>query len=140
MNTAQKKITIGAIAVLGAIAYLVYAGIQETSVYYLTVSEALSKARPGDAFRMEGKVVPGTIEKDDDALGALFKIQDENKSIQVRYKGTIPDMFQDEADVVVEGTFDKTGVFKAHTLLTSCPSRYEAAEEDMKSQGRPAGI
>ena len=38
-------------------------------------------------------------------------------------------MFQDGGEVVVEGALDEHGVFHANTLLTSCPSKYEAEKE-----------
>ncbi|MFQ5717353.1 MAG: cytochrome c maturation protein CcmE, partial [Nitrospinales bacterium] len=47
------------------------------------------------------------------------------------------DMFQDEGEVVVEGKLVE-GVFHANTLLTSCPSKYEAEKEAGKSH--PGGL
>lgn len=132
MKKKQTKFLVGSFVVLGAITYLVYAGIKETSVYYLTVSEVSAIAKPGEDFRMEGKVVAGTIKVDDNSMGARFKITDSKKDIPIRFKGIIPDMFQDDIDVVVQGMLDTEGVFNAHTLLTSCPSRYEAVEEGQK--------
>jgi cytochrome c-type biogenesis protein CcmE len=38
-------------------------------------------------------------------------------------------MFKDGGEVVVEGILDEHGVFHANTLLTSCPSKYEAEKE-----------
>ena len=133
MKNKQTKFIIGALAILGAIGYLMYAGIQETSVYYLTVTEAHGSPvmKSGQDFRMEGSVLAGSIQRDADSLGVNFTITDESKNIPVRYKGTIPDMFDDGIDVVVQGFVDtQTGVFHAHTLLTSCPSKYEASEQE----------
>ncbi|MDH5543092.1 MAG: cytochrome c maturation protein CcmE [Nitrospinota bacterium] len=136
MKNSGKKFLIASLVVVGAIGYLVYAGIKETSVYYLTVSEALasSEMKSGNEFRMEGHVEAGTINIAADNLGAKFQIKDDKNSIPVSYRGTIPDMFSDDIDVVVQGYFDvKEGVFKAHTLLTSCPSKYEASEMEKES-------
>jgi len=49
--------------------------------------------------------------------------------LNVVYQGVTPDMFQDGGEVVVEGALDEQGVFHANTLLTSCPSKYEAEKE-----------
>ncbi len=46
-------------------------------------------------------------------------------SLPVRYNGILPDMFADGRDVIVEGKVEG-GVFHAKTLLTTCPSKYEA--------------
>jgi len=140
MNRNNRKFLIAGLLILGAISYLVYAGIKETSVYYLTVSEALSSPamKTGQDFRMEGSVLDGTIIRAADSLGADFTITDDEKEIPVRYKGSIPDMFADGIDVVVQGRYDKTSAkFEAHTLLTSCPSKYEASE---MGEGMPGGM
>ncbi|MFQ5431920.1 MAG: cytochrome c maturation protein CcmE [Nitrospinota bacterium] len=130
MNRGQKRILIGALAIVGAISFLVYSGIKETSVYFLTVSEAAKAATPNHDLRIGGMVEIGSIKRDADSLGALFVLTDETSKIPIRYKGTLPDMFQDNTKVVVQGKFDSSGLFKAHTLLTSCPSRYEAAKDE----------
>jgi len=131
MKKKQAKFLIGAVVVIASISYLIYAGIKETSVYYLTVSEATAMTDTGEDLRIEGNVVPGSIQKASDALGADFKITDSANSIAIKYHGTIPDMFAEDIDVVVQGKFDPvSGVFNAHTLLTSCPSKYEASERE----------
>lgn len=132
MDKTQKKFLVGGLVVVGSVAYLMYSGIKETSVYYLTVSESSSMLSSGKDFRMEGNVVPGTIKVAADSLGAEFAITDSSKQIPVKYHGTMPDMFKDEIKVVVQGKFDSTGTFVAHTLLTSCPSKYEASKQGKK--------
>ncbi|MBI5177672.1 MAG: cytochrome c maturation protein CcmE [Nitrospinae bacterium] len=129
MNKTQKKFLIGGLVVVGAVAYLIYAGIKETSVYYLTVTESASMAGSGQDFRMEGNVVPGTIKVAGNALDADFVITDAAKQVPVKYHGTLPDMFKDNIKVVVQGKYDPSGTFIAHTLLTSCPSKYEASKQ-----------
>ena len=58
--------------------------------------------------------------------------KDQSKHLKVQYKGITPDMFQDEGEVVVEGII-KDGIFHAQTLLTSCPSKYEAEKQAGKT-------
>lgn len=132
MIIAQKKFLIGGLAVMGAVAYLVYAGIRETSVYYLTVSQSASMISSDHDFRMEGNVIPGSIKIAPGSLGAEFAITDSVNQVPIKYHGTIPDMFKDDIKVVVQGKYDKNGVFLAHTLLTSCPSKYEASKQGGK--------
>ncbi len=128
MKKNQTKFLVGGLVIVCAVAYLMYMGIKETSVYYLTVSES-QKMAEGKEFRMEGTVVPGTIKVAPDSLGAEFSITDKVKNISINYRGTMPDMFKDDIKVVVQGKLDQAGVFHAHTLLTSCPSKYEASEQ-----------
>jgi len=131
-NKKQLKFAIGSVMIVAAIGYLVVTGISKTSVYYLTVSELLSKGDSvyGEGVRVEGKVMGGSIKKDSTALKVDFRITDGDKDMAIHYEGVIPDLFEDGRDVVVEGKYTREGVFKAHTLLTSCPSKYESAGKD----------
>lgn len=133
MKKNQTKFIVGGLVVIGAVACLMYLGVKETSVYYLTVSESQSMVGGGKDFRMEGTVVPGTIKMAADSLGAEFAITDKVKNVQVSYRGTMPDMFKDDIKVVVQGKLDQNGIFHAHTLLTSCPSKYEASKQGRKT-------
>ncbi|MBI4665632.1 MAG: cytochrome c maturation protein CcmE [Nitrospinae bacterium] len=133
---AQTKFLAGSLIIVGAIGYLIYTGIQASGSYYKTVSEvtALGSRASNMSLRLEGKVVPGTIERDTSNLKLNFHITDKSKkTIPVFYEGIVPDMFQDNIDVVVEGKLADNGKFVATKLLTSCPSRYDAAKE-MKKQ------
>lgn len=136
VSKAQRKFMIGAAILVGAIAYLMFAGIKASGTYYHTVSEVLSMGAKAQraSLRLEGKVAPGSIVNDTANLKLQFSIIDESeKSMTVVYKGVTPDMFQEDIDVVVEGHVNSEGLFIADRLLTSCPSRYEAAEEAQKS-------
>ena len=98
-------------------------------VYYLTVGEFLDKqGRPdlGENFRINGRVVEGTIRKPPGGLGARFTMSDGTRTLQVAYGKETPDTFVDGSEVVVEGALGPDGVFAAHTLLAKCPSKYEA--------------
>ncbi len=131
MKNNQSKFFAGAAVVVVAITYLVYTGIEETSVYYLTVTEAVPMKSSTEDMRIEGLVLAGSIQKDKDSLGASFMLTDDSENIPVTYRGALPDLFDDDIDVVVQGKFDQSsGKFEAHTLLTSCPSKYEATEEE----------
>jgi len=97
--------------------------------YYMTVSEFL--AAPDSAhvgFRVNGKVVEGSIERLAGGEDVRFELSDGDASLPVTYHGVIPDTFVDRADVVVEGDLQQDGSFKAHTLLAKCPSKYESAD------------
>jgi cytochrome c-type biogenesis protein CcmE len=98
--------------------------------YYLTVSEFLDQ--PGRAMagvRINGKVVPGSIDRLPGGTEVRFTMSDGQRVLPVHFRGIIPDTFVDEADVVVEGQLGGDGRFAADTLLAKCPSKYEAADE-----------
>ena len=117
MNRGQKRILIGTLAVIGAISFLIYAGIKETSVYLLTVSEASKVATLNQDIRIGGQVEVESIKRDGDGLGVHFMLTDGESKISIQYKGPLPDRFQGDTEVVVQGRFDSSGLFKAHTLI-----------------------
>ncbi len=120
-------IAIGAIVL--AVSYLVYGGVKDTSVYYLTVDELHDKLPYiyDDRVRVSGTVVTGSIENRSD--GALkFQITDGLSTIDVNYKGVVPDIFNDGVEAVVEGEYNRSNVFQADILLAKCPTKYESAD------------
>lgn len=126
----NRRFAIGAAIIVVAVAYLVYTGIRETSVYYLTIDEFLSRreAVAGEGIRVAGRVGASTMQWNPSTLDLRFRLAsfDGHDGVDVTYNGILPDMFAEGRDVIVEGTYAAAGVFRAKTLLTSCPSKYEA--------------
>ena len=61
----------------------------------------------------------------------LQDIQGERKQqVTVVYKGSVPDLFRTGRDVVVTGTQRADGVFVTTpgSMITKCPSKYQAAD------------
>ena len=133
---------VGLVGVALVVTYLVWTGISDTMVYYLTPTELLAKVEEDPSFRsvgvkVSGRVVPGTYQKGEGELVHLFQVQDiehPDVSFPVIYQDVLPDTFTDETEVVLEGRFGEDGVFQAKTLLTKCGSRYEATPEDIAGQ------
>lgn len=122
---------------LSGLCYLIFSGLTEDSVYFLNVSEALAEDRTQiKNARLFGKVSPENLVIADGKLGASFDLIDkmeDGKSLRVEFKGALPDTFKDDVEVIVEGTFTPDGsVFKARTLVTKCPSKYEEQSQDME--------
>jgi cytochrome c-type biogenesis protein CcmE len=126
----NRRFIIGAAIIVAAVTYLVYSGIRETSVYYLTIDEFLARreAVAGEGVRVAGRVASKSIEWNPATLDLRFRLAnfDENDGVDVAYNGVLPDMFAEGRDVIVEGIYGHGGSFHARTLLTSCPSKYEA--------------
>lgn len=130
------KIPIAVIAILAAMGYLMYSGISDTGVYYRTVSEVLDQASifDGQSLRISGEVVQGTVQYDQENLLLSFAVRDtENDRVTMNalYQGVMPDAFQEDAEVILEGTYSQyENLFNATILLAKCPSKYEAERED----------
>jgi cytochrome c-type biogenesis protein CcmE len=132
MNRKQTKILFLAAGILLCVGFLLFVGMKQPGgmVYYLTVSEFVEGAgnSPG-GFRISGKVATGTVQRDAGGRDLAFVISDGASTLPVRYHGSIPDAFAEDADVVIQGRMADDGTFQAHTLTAKCPSKYEAAEK-----------
>lgn len=113
-----------------AVGYLFTTGLSSDSVYYLEVSEVLENPAKFNhkGMRVSGDVVDGTIVKDFKKQYLEFDLSDmDGKSMRVVYNGIIPDTFTEDIQVVVEGRYDEAKmVFNAASVMTKCPSKYEA--------------
>lgn len=135
------RLAIGIALVAAALGYLVYAGTKDNLVYYYEVDEVqAAAAKTGGKIRISGDVVEGSIVRDEEAREIRFSIrrstmgaaQEETVaptggSIPVAYAGTVPDIFREGIQVVVEGRMRENGTFEAETLLAKCPSKYQEA-------------
>ena len=77
---------------------------------------------------MSGHIVGESILWEPRDLRLEFDMVDESGRMSVVYDGSRPDMFRDEAELVVEGKLSPEGVFEARTLMLKCPSKYEEAQ------------
>lgn len=131
----------GLVGVAGIVTYLIWTGVSDTMVYYLTPTELAERIEADPTFadvgiKVSGRVVEGSWIQEGGSLKHSFTVEDLEDpnpaaAFTVQYNDILPDTFNDEAEVVVEGQFDEAGVFQAHTVLTKCGSRYEAAPEAM---------
>ncbi|MBI4807128.1 MAG: cytochrome c maturation protein CcmE [Desulfovibrio sp.] len=115
---------------LGGLGWLIYSGLDEGSVYFLNVSEALAVTpeKLGQA-RLFGTVAEEGLTTAPGGLGVSFTLLDKDdkaKTLLVEYKGAVPDTFKPGVEVIVEGGMTPgKGVFGATTLMTKCPSKYQ---------------
>jgi cytochrome c-type biogenesis protein CcmE len=134
------RFMVGLVGVAAVVSYLIWTGVSNTMVYYLTPTELFARVKADPSFRnvgvkVSGKVVAGSVERVPDQLVYRFRVHDlSNASVvfPVEYHGTLPDTFTDQSEVVLEGRLDGNGVFQATSLLTKCGSRYEASQQDLK--------
>lgn len=117
-----------AIAILGAVVYLVYANTQANAAYYMTVRELKQCTTCSlQTVRVAGIVQSGSIVRNDSQQQLQFTMADSGASMRVAYSGVIPDIFRPGIQVVVEGHYTDQGLFQAQTLLAKCPSKFQSA-------------
>jgi cytochrome c-type biogenesis protein CcmE len=98
-------------------------------------SEVLA-AGSGETSEMTGKVVDGTVRRDDTEL--RFEIsdrEDPSASVPVVYTGTVPDPFREGREVIVTGKLEEgTFVAEHDSLITKCPSKFSDEAEENPDQ------
>ncbi len=130
MNSRKKLIAVG-IVVLGSLAYLLASGFAGHSLHDAEVSDIVNNpAKFQDkGIRVSGTVISGTITKAQLDLTFNMRDKNDNSFIKVEYKGIVPDAFQEEVEVIVEGNYDEVHKkLVANSLLAKCPSRYEGMD------------
>jgi cytochrome c-type biogenesis protein CcmE len=125
---------VGAVLILGAFGFLLYGGIGENLVYFLTPQELLAKGdRAIDApVRLGGQVVPGSVQWDADRLDLRFRLTDGAREVSVHATGAPPQMFRDGIGVVVEGRYTRGGVFESTNLMVKHSNEYRAPTDGHK--------
>lgn len=134
----SSKFAVGAVAIVLAIAALIYQGVRQTGVYFLSPTELLARTASDPSFHDVGlkvgaKVVPGTIQRDSTSQRIAFEVSDGEGRFPVTYEGIVPDTFTDANDieVIMSGKLGRDGVFHATEVLAKCGSRYEAEMEEL---------
>lgn len=122
-----------AILLLAGLGFLLASGLSENSVYFLNVSEALAMpAGKLSQARLFGTVDAEGLTGGPGTMAASFRLQDKDdvrKTIWVDYAGAVPDTFKPGVEVIVEGAM-QADRFKATTLMTKCPSKYQKENRD----------
>lgn len=141
----NPRFMVGLVGVSAVVTYLIWTGVSETMVYYMTPVELMERVDTDPTFSEVGvkvgaMVIPGSYARVEGELLHVFTVRDlvdESITFQVEYRDALPDTFTDDIEVVLEGRLRSDGVFEATTLLTKCGSRYEAAPEDLAEIGAP---
>ena len=124
----KLKYVIGGLVIVVVVGYLIFSAARGSAAYYLTVQELEQQGPSARYVRVAGFVVGESIVWEPRDQHLAFDITDESGRLSVVYSGARPDMFRDEAEVVVEGKMGPEGVFEARTMMLKCPSKYEEAD------------
>jgi cytochrome c-type biogenesis protein CcmE len=122
----NKRFLIGAGVIIAALAYIIYGGMQEALVYFVTPSElkAVERASADRFLRMGGMVVNGSMDKDLQNLTYRFELTDGTATVPVFFKGVPPDLFTEGKGAVVEGRIGSDGVFQATLIMAKHAEEY----------------
>ena len=125
---------LGMAAILSGFGWLLYGGIGENLVYFLTPTELHAK---GDAaydapVRLGGMVKAGSVSWNADELDLRFEVTDGLREMLVHSRGAPPQMFRDSIGVIVEGRLTRAGVFESTNLMVKHSNEYRAPEHGEK--------
>jgi cytochrome c-type biogenesis protein CcmE len=122
----NRRFWIGGVIILAALSYMIYGGMQEAIVYFVTPSElkANEPAQADKFLRMGGMVVNGSLRKDLKTLTYRFDLTDGNATFPVFFKGVPPDLFTEGKGAVVEGRIGADGVFQATMIMAKHAEDY----------------
>ena len=108
---------------------LVMSALSKNMNLFYSPSELLnSEISPGSIIRAGGMVASGSIEKSSDSLEVMFLITDFQNSLPVVYNGILPDLFSEDAGVVVKGFLQEDGTFFAQEVLAKHDENYMPPE------------
>ncbi len=135
-------IAAGAGALAAAVALVLFA-LRDNLVFFYTPTQiAANEAPRNKTFRLGGLVEKGSVARDPaDNLVVTFRVTDMAKTIPVRFRGTLPDLFAEGRGIVAQGKVDAEGRFVASEVLAKHDEAYmppEAAEA-LKKAGHPVG-
>ncbi|MEX2146528.1 MAG: cytochrome c maturation protein CcmE [Candidatus Rokuibacteriota bacterium] len=124
-----RKLAIGGGVIALALAYMIYTGVTQSAVYFVTPSELQAAPVAGKAYRLGGMVQPGTLRWEPRSLDLSFTLSDGKATVPVRHKGTAPDLFGEGRGAVIEGSWTPEGYFKATLILAKHSEEYEAPHD-----------
>ena len=131
----RGKFLLGGGVILAALAYMIYAGVSQSVVYFVTPSELRAQPVAGKAYRLGGMVQPGSLKWEPRSLDLSFTLSDGKTSVPVKHKGTPPDLFAEGRGAVVEGTWTTEGYFKASLIMAKHSEEYKAPHGDQAQAG-----
>ncbi|MDO9226406.1 MAG: cytochrome c maturation protein CcmE [Pseudomonadota bacterium] len=143
MKSRHKKllVIVLALAGIGIAAALILNAFQSNLVFFFSPTQVANGEAPTDrAFRIGGLVEEGSIKRDPDGLTVRFVVTDTAKSMNVIYKGILPDLFKEGKGVVAEGKQGADGVFVSTQVLAKHDENYmppeaaHALEQAQKAQ------
>ncbi len=124
----KKNITIVFIGII----LITYASVNlasKNTIYYFTTSEITTlDIENGERIKLGGFVVKNTIEKN--GTSTNFSITDGNLDVSVVFEGFVPDLFQENMGVILDGNFIDN-IFYSDDMLVKHDNEYISSEGEI---------
>lgn len=122
----RRRRWIAGLVIAAALAFLLFRAVGDATVYFKTADEAVAEREAlGDRrFRLEGLVVPGSVR--DGAREVDFTVRgQQGATVDVVHQGDVPELFQPDIPVVLEGHF-QGAEFVSDRILVKHTNEYRA--------------
>lgn len=122
----RRRRVVAGVVIAAALAFLAFRAVGDATVYFRTADEAVAQRASlgGKRFRLEGLVVPGSVH---DGAGEVdFTVRgQQGATVPVVHKGDVPELFQPDIPVVLEGRF-VGAAFESDRILVKHTNEYKA--------------
>ena len=142
MKRKHKRLTFVVIALclFGTAAGLILMALEDNIIFFYSPTDLFEKNPDSNQrLRLGGLVAEKSLKKLGDAM-ITFEVKDAVKTVRVRYKGILPDLFREGQGVVTQGRF-VSGIFEADEVLAKHDENYMPAEvaDALKKSGQWQG-
>jgi cytochrome c-type biogenesis protein CcmE len=132
MNPIRKQRLYALIAILLVsllATWLVVSALSENmNLFYSPTEMKEANIKQNVLIRAGGMVKPGSIIKSTDSLNVSFTVTDYQNELVINYQGILPDLFEENAGVVVRGNLGSDGNFNAIEVLAKHDENYMPPE------------
>ncbi len=112
---------------LGVAVALALTAFRDNLVFFYSPSDIVANhIHPGRTFRLGGMVEKGSVKHEGDTTE--FKVTDMAQTVDVTYRGQLPDLFREGQGVVTEGALGPNGAFLAKEVLAKHDEKYMPPE------------
>jgi cytochrome c-type biogenesis protein CcmE len=126
----KPRVIVAAVVVVG---FIIFGSISflRSNVEYTDVAGAM---KTGRKVQLKGTWNKDRESRFDASRGqfTFYLVDDAGRECRVVLEGAAPNNFELATSVVAKGRYMEDGYFHATEVLTKCPSKYEAAPEEVK--------
>jgi len=110
-------------------AALVLTAFEDNIVFFYSPTDLATKYPPPDQqIRIGGIVVTNSVTRKADGVTIEFRLTDIDNSVNVSYRGILPDLFREGQGIVASGKLVSVDVFVADEVLAKHDENYMPAE------------
>ena len=126
----QRLIVLSVLVLLigSAVGLALYSLRQNINLFYTPTQVIAGEVPLKQGFRIGGMVVKKSVHREADGLTVDFKLTDTAQTVNVQYRGVLPDLFREGQGVVAEGSLINANTFRAERVLAKHDENYMPPE------------